>query len=152
MHPVLTADEELTRHAQAFLDRTLPKSEWTHKGHLAAASWLIASWGLARCEAEMPDLIRRYNDVTGVPNTDTEGYHHTITLASLRVIDHVRAELPNPHIPAQAGICTPLTLFHAVMNSSYAEKDWLFRHWRRETLFTPEARRDWVAPDVSPLF
>ena len=33
---------------------------------------------------EMPGLIRAYNESTGVPNTDTGGYHETITLASLR--------------------------------------------------------------------
>ena len=32
----------------------------------------------------MPALIRAYNEATGVANTDTDGYHETITLASLR--------------------------------------------------------------------
>jgi hypothetical protein len=34
--------------------------------------------------AEMPKLIRTYNEATGVANTDTSGYHETITLVSIR--------------------------------------------------------------------
>jgi hypothetical protein len=65
------------------LDRTLPKTEWTHAGHLAAAVWLLRH-PERDAMREMPGLIRAYNESTGVPNTDDGGYHETITVASLR--------------------------------------------------------------------
>jgi hypothetical protein len=35
--------------------------------------------------------------------------------------------------------------------SAQGRSDWLLARWRRETLFSVAARRDWVAPDLAPL-
>ena len=63
---------------------SLPKDEWTHAAHFAAVLWLLRRDGAAIVSREMPDLIRRYNVGTGGVNSDTEGYHETITQASIR--------------------------------------------------------------------
>jgi hypothetical protein len=123
------------------LDRTLPKTEWTHVGHFAAAVWLL--WQPDRnALREMPGLIRAYNEATGVPNTDDGGYHETITLASLRA---ARAWLA-----ARPGIA-----LHAALNellaSDYGRSDWLLAYWSRPVLFSVAARRGWVQPDLRPL-
>ena len=77
-------ESSVERHALRFLDRTLPKEEWTHEGHFAAALWLLRNRADLAGPDEMRELIMRYNDATGKPNTDSEGYHHTITRASMR--------------------------------------------------------------------
>jgi hypothetical protein len=43
----------------------------------------------------MPGLIRAYNEATNTPNTDTGGYHETITLASLRAARFMLAAHPD---------------------------------------------------------
>ena len=123
--------------------RTLPKAEWTHAAHFAAAVWLIRTLPEGGPERDMPDLIRAYNLSIGNENSDTAGYHETITRASLHVVRKV--------LSTHRGY-PPLDLAtNAVLDAGYADKDWLLKHWRRETLFSVKARRDWVEPDLQPL-
>ncbi len=78
-----SCDSEIDRVGRGLLDRSLPKAEWTHAGHFAAAIWVLRRPDMDAAR-DMPGLIRAYNEATGVHNTDSTGYHETITLASLR--------------------------------------------------------------------
>jgi len=78
-----TSDAEIEHIGRGLLDCSLPKIEWTHAAHFAAAFWLLRRSG-THAARDMPKLIRAYNAATGVPNTDSSGYHETITLGSLR--------------------------------------------------------------------
>lgn len=131
------------RTATAMIDRTLRKREWTHAAHFAAAIWILRNRpDLANPEA-FRLLITRYNEATGTPNTDTEGYHHTITVASLRAAADCLE---------RSGPATPLNVVLAdIMASELGGRDWILAYWRLETLFSVEARRDWVEPDLDPL-
>jgi hypothetical protein len=134
-------DDDIHRIGRAMADRTLPKPQWTHAAHFAAAFWCITHPTLV-AERDMPGLIRAYNEATGVPNTDTEGYHATITQASLRA---ARAWLAaHPHAPLSAALADLLA-------SPYGRSDWLLTHWTRPVLFSPDARRAWLAPNLQPL-
>ena len=134
----MPGDADIARIAHGLIDRSLPKTDWTHAAHFAAALWLVR----AGREVEMPARIRAYNTATGVANTDSSGYHETITLASLAV---ARAALAGA-VDAPLG-----EVLAAMMAARYGRSDWLFAHWTRGLLFTPEARRGWVAPDLTPL-
>jgi hypothetical protein len=81
--PHFLSDAEIEHIGRGLLDRSLPKIEWTHAAHFAAALWLLKQPEM-HAERDMPRMIRAYNEATGVPNTDTSGYHETITLGSLR--------------------------------------------------------------------
>ena len=78
-----TSDAEIEHIGRGLLDCSLPKIEWTHAAHFAAAFWLLRR-SEADAARDMPRLIRAYNVATGVPNSDSSGYHETITLGSLR--------------------------------------------------------------------
>ena len=139
----LSSDSDIERLALAMIACTLPKAEWTHAGHFAAALWLLRNRAqLAKPDA-MRGLIMRYNEATGTPNTDAGGYHHSITVASLRAAAwHLAKQRPD----------APLHLvLAALMASPQGRSDWLLAHWRRETLFSVAARRDWVALDLAAL-
>lgn len=138
-----SSDQDITHIGSGMLERTLPKPEWTHEAHWAAAVWLIRARPDIAPERDMPDLIRRYNLASGGENTDTAGYHETITQASLIAVRKVLATLP-----AETGLCDAT---NAVLDAGFDDRDWLLKHWRRETLFSVEARRRWVAPDLAPL-
>lgn len=139
----LRDDGAIEHFALRFIDRTLPKAEWTHAGHFAAALWLARH----RPELTAPDAIRAlitgYNEATGTPNTDTGGYHHTITLASMRA---AMAHLGNS--PADEPLHRVL---ESLLASALGHPGWLNSYWKRETLFSVEARRAWVEPDITPL-
>jgi hypothetical protein len=74
-----TSDDEVEVIGCGLLDLTLPKIEWTHAAHFAAALWFLARHPKLDLPRELPNIIRAYNDVIGVPNTDSSGYHETIT-------------------------------------------------------------------------
>ena len=133
-------DAAVARVGFGLIDRTLPKPEWTHAGHFAAALWLLRHEPEDVVRRRMPAMIRAYNEATGVANTDEGGYHETITLASIAA---ARAFLDAR--PASA----PL---HAVVDELMASRlgrpDWLLGFWSRARLFSVEARRSWVEPDL----
>jgi hypothetical protein len=114
------------------IDRTLPKAEWTHVAHLAAAVWVIAARPDLHPARDIPIVIRAYNEATGVPNSDTRGYHDTITQASLRAVRAFLAAQP-------AG--TPLhQVCNGLLASRYGDKRWPLLHWSEPLLFSPSAR------------
>ncbi len=139
----LTDDDDIARLAWAMMDCSLPKAEWTHAGHFAAALWLLRHRPDLAVPEAMRGLIMRYNEATGTPNTDGGGYHYSITNASLRAAAW--------HLAAH-GADVPLhEVLAALMTSAQGRSDWLLAHWQRETLFSVAARRDWVAPDLVAL-
>jgi hypothetical protein len=137
----ISSDADIERIGRGVLMRTLPKPEWTHAAHFAAAFWLLSRPDRDAMR-EMPGLIRAYNEATGVANTDSTGYHETITLASLRA---ARAWLnARPHEMLHASL-------RELLASDYGRSDWLLAYWSRPLLFSVEARRAWVEPDLRPL-
>lgn len=136
-------DDEIEVLAHAMIACALPKEEWTHAAHFAAALWLVHTRGEAAARADMPGLIRAYNESVGGRNTDTEGYHETITQASLTMAARALKA---------AGPEAPLTdALAALMAGPCGRSDWIFAYWTKDALFTPEARRAWIAPDLQPL-
>jgi hypothetical protein len=140
---LFTSDAEIDRIGLGFLDLTLPKPEWTHAAHFAAALWLLRHRPGLDLAAAMPGLIRRYNTATGVENSDTGGYHETITLASLRAARAFAAPYP-PDAPLHEALS-------ALMASPLGAPGWLEAYWSKSRLTSVEARRRWVEPDLKPL-
>jgi hypothetical protein len=137
----LDSDAAIEGIARGLMDRTLPKAEWTHAAHFASACWLLRHPQIEAMR-EMPAFIRAYNEATGVANTDTSGYHETITVASLRA---ARAWLA-------ARSSLPLhEVLRCLLASELGRSDWLFRYWSREILFSVAARRSWIEPDLRAL-
>ena len=87
--PRLFADDAAIRSVgERMLACTLPKAEWTHAAHFAAALWLMRYRPDLAPASAMPGLIRAFNEAVGGVNSDTAGYHETITqcfLAGVRV-------------------------------------------------------------------
>jgi endonuclease III len=136
------SDEEVAAIGLGVLELSLPKPRWTHAAHFAVALWLISRRKDLDASRAMPGFIRAYNEATGVANTDTDGYHETITQASLRAARSFL--LQNP---AQSLFET----CNALMASPLGKSDWLLAYWTRARLFSVEARRNWVEPDLKPL-
>jgi hypothetical protein len=144
VHPIrLFADDAAVRRVAAgLLARTLPRPEWTHEAHLAACTCLVLEYPDFAPERELPDLIRRYNESVGGVNDDTQGYHETITQAYIRV---VRAHC------AGFGEGSLAECVNALLTSERGDRAWLLRFYSRARLFSLEARRTFVAPDLMPL-
>ena len=90
----------------------------------------------------MPGYIRAYNEATGGANTDTSGYHETITQASIRAARAFLSSAPSEPV---------FVTCNALMRSRLGQPDWLLEYWTRTRLFSVEARRAWLEPDIRPL-
>lgn len=136
------SDDEVIAIGHGLVTRTLPKSQWTHAAHFATALWLLARHPEIDVFRTIPALIRSYNEATGVPNTDTSGYHETITQASIRAARAFLSERPQKRL---------FETCNELMSSPYGKSDWLLAYWSQPRLFSVQARREWIEPDVQPL-
>lgn len=136
-----SSDADIERIGRGIIDRSLPKAEWTHAAHFAAAFWLLRSPDRDALR-EMPGFIRAYNEATGTPNTDTGGYHETITVASLRASSSWLSA--RPHASLHSAL-------EELLLSPFGRSDWLLTYWTRPVLFSVAARRAWIEPDLKPL-
>lgn len=137
-----TSEDEIFEIGYGLIHRTLPKSAWTHAAHFAAVIWLLARYPEIDVVHRLPGLIRAYNEATGVANTDTSGYHETITLASIRAASSFLARASG----------RPLFMTcNELMASPLGRSEWLLVYWSRSRLFSVEARRAWVDPDIQCL-
>ncbi len=142
MTPIYRTEADVERVGLGLLDRSLPKPEWSHAGHFAATLWLLRHRPDLALETAMPPLIRAYNEATGVANTDTGGYHETITLASIAA---ARAFL------ARQGGAPLHEAMERLMAGPLGRPEWLLAYWSKATLFSVCARQRWIEPDLAPF-
>jgi hypothetical protein len=138
-----TSDAEIEHLGEGLVDCTLKREEWTHEAHLAATTYLLLRRPDIDLDKELGAIIRRFNESVGGVNSDTEGYHETITRAFLH---GVRLFL------SEADTSGPLhELINGLLMSPMGRRDWPLRFYSRELLFSVEARRHFVEPDVAAL-
>ncbi len=130
------------RLAVAFGECRLPKAEWTHEAHLRVGLWHLLRDPPGAALDRLRDGIRRYTLATGGANTDTSGYHETITRFYVCAIGRFLAAADRTR--------TVDDLADDLVRAC-GDKVLPLRHWPRERLMSPEARREWVEPDLLPL-
>lgn len=139
--PRLFSDNAAIRRiGEGLLARNLPREEWTHEAHLAACLWLLTERPDFAIETELPGSICRYNESVGGVNDDTQGYHETLTQL---YIAGVREWL--------CGDDTSVTLVervNALLRSATGHRSWPLTLYSHELLFSIEARRTLIAPDL----
>ena len=137
------SDAEIERIGEGLLARDLPRADWTHEAHLAATTYLLTRRPDINIDIELPNIIRSYNESVGTPNNDSEGYHETITRAFLH---GVRLFL------SEADAEEPLhELVNELLLSPMGRRDWPLRCYSPARLFSVEARRNFVPPDIAPM-
>jgi hypothetical protein len=138
----LTSDAEVSAIGAGLRDKTLTKAQWTHAAHLTAGLWVVTSHLPGEALPAIREMIRRFNEHVGVKNTETDGYHETITAASIRAIEAFRSDRPDLKLHQ---ICNEL------LSSYLADPKWLLGYWSRDRLFSVEARHEWTEPDLKSL-
>ncbi len=119
--------------ASGLRQRTLARREWTHAGHLLACISLIRRHGPAEALRTLREAIPAYNTATGVANTSTSGYHDTITVYYVWIVDRLMANGSDPT---------------AVLTDPAVARGALRRWWDTETLMSPAARAAWLPPTL----
>ena len=145
--PALTAapfaaDADVATFMAAFSDGSLPRHAWNHRAHLTVA--LTVARRLTALE-RLPAIRRAilgYNAAVGIESTPDSGYHETLTVFYMQVV-----ELHVLRYPTPASIAEDANLLHA----EWGDRELPLRHYSRERLFSREARAGWLAPDLRPL-
>jgi hypothetical protein len=138
---MFTNMRDITAFIQEFEGCTLPKDRWTHHAHLVVALWYLTHHTPDEALDIVRQRIRTYNEATDTPNTDSGGYHETLTRFFLQgVLDHI-AQLGDDSLPISLA---------KLLQSPLGNKDWPLRFYSRERLFSVEARQHWVEADRSP--
>ena len=125
-----------------FHEGAVPASEFTHAAHLIVGLWHAATLDQAIALTRMRAGILRLNAAHGTPNSDTRGYHETITRFYMQVVSrHVARE-------GRAGDWAERANRFV---ARYGSRELPLAHYSEARLKSAEARYGWVEPDVKPL-
>lgn len=127
-------DEDFLR---AFEDLSFPADQFRHREHIRVAWLYLKSTDAARAAERMAAGIRRFANHHGA----TQKYHHTQTLAWMRLVAAALVETPESH---------SFTQFLAE-HAELADKDLLKKYYSPELLQSKRAKEGWVEPDLQPL-
>lgn len=135
-------ESEIRGIGEGLLDRSLPIEAWTHEAHLAACLWLIVERPDVDIDRELRSIIGGFNEAKGGVNSDTVGYHETITRCFVAGVRHWVLRCDRPGLPDRV---------NGLLQAEEGSRDWPLRFFTRERLFSVEARRGWVEPDRESL-
>jgi hypothetical protein len=139
--PRFVAEDAEVRHiGEGLIGCTLTRAEWTHEAHLAACLWVIVERPDVVPELELGDIIRRFNVSVGGVNSDTEGYHETITKIYIRGVRAFLARADERMSLAEK--------VNGLLLAEEGRREWPLRFYSRERLFSRAARLGWIEPDV----
>ena len=112
-------------------------AEFRHHQHLAVVVWYVANLPYADAIEKMKRGIQRLAARYG-----KSGYHETVTEFWLRM---VRGFLPEGERTESIVVVTNQLI------AKYADKNLILDYYSAELLASPEAKSDWVEPDLKPL-
>jgi hypothetical protein len=142
MTPLPTTEVEIDGFLAAFESGTLPKERWTHAAHLLAGACYVHRLGQALAIDHMRQCVRRYNEAVGGKNTATSGYHETITVFWIKVLDTLFVQ------------ARPIARerFAALAVERYAAQRDLFRRFYNfDVIASAEARAVWMPPTLEEI-
>lgn len=130
---------------EAFLARfeacEIPLEEWNHKAHLRVAWTYLRRFGLEGAIERMRAGIPRFNASKGIADGLDHGYHDTLTVAWLKILD----AMMRTH-GAEADATTFLDK-HTQLHSKVV----LRLYYSRDRIMSWDAKRAFVEPDLAPL-
>jgi len=141
--PTLPVTEhEINVFLTEFEGGTLPKAEWTHAAHLLTGACYVHALGREAAVGKMRECVRRHNESVGTKNTETSGYHETITVMWIRLLDGLRQEARSMERAAFAALAVERFEPHRAAFREYYDFD---------VVASTEARRFWVEPTLKSL-
>ena len=120
---------------------TLPKAAWTHAAHVGMAAYIAFDHGEDEAFALTKEGILHHNQCVGTPNTDTSGYHETLTRFWCATVgDFVRS----------GGFASRLEAVRAAVERFGADRDRHTLFYSTDVVGDTKARREWITPDRAP--
>lgn len=137
MRPLPETETEIHAFLAAFEAGTLPKEEFTHAAHILTGACYVHQLGETAAIDHMRICIRHFNESVGGKNTDTSGYHETITIFWIKVLAALHGR--NASLERAA--------FAALAVEAYKGRRDLFREFYDfDLVASTDARREWLPP------
>ncbi|MDW3191787.1 MAG: hypothetical protein R8G66_05460 [Cytophagales bacterium] len=134
--------QEIEALIKGFEDGTWPAAEWTHHCHIYMALWYLSKMPLAKASFQIKEGIRQYNVSQGGENTETSGYHETISEFYIRILQYYIE---------QTDFAAADRHWIKLKDQPFMDKDFPFRFYSKDHLMNPEARAFWQVPDLLPI-
>ena len=130
-------DDSLAELVEKFEACTWPYERWTHRAHLGVGTWYLSRMSHDEALLRIRHHIQLYNRTVGDPT----GYHETITRLFLRRIARKLKERNDA------------TSLPQIVDELHRDCDmaWILRYYSSARVWSPEARREWMEPDVREL-
>ena len=142
----MTADHYTEEEIEALIERfeagELPKAEWTHAAHLVVAICYSLKHEREQAMNLVREFIIRHNESVGTLNTDSSGYHETITGFWMWLAASFLERNKNLN---RAEAC------NVFIRSEYGGSRYPLNYYSEELLFSVRARKEWVLPDIKTL-
>ena len=132
-----------------------PYEAWDHRAHIRMAFLYLCALPFDGALERIRSGIQAYNRAKDVPEGLTRGYHETLTVGWARLV--VGAILDDAAAGrASAGgrdpaTPTPESRAFCDRHPELLDTRRLDRHYTTERLWSPEAKRDFIEPDLEPL-
>lgn len=128
-----------------FTSGSMTRERFNHRAHLCVGLYHLSNPWLddeASAAQRVRDAILAFNEKVGAVQTETSGYHETITLFYVRIIRHFLAARK----PTE-----PFDTLADALFAQWGDPKLPLEYWSKERLMSWEARRAWLAPDIQPL-
>ena len=112
--------DQIERLVDTFEAGTLSRKVWTHTAHFIVGLWYVLHHDFEAALDKMRRGIMAYNEASGVANTDSSGYHETITVFYLGAI--------RDFLERHKGKSSYVTLFSKLVEDFCLGKRFTIRH------------------------
>ena len=133
-----STEEDILRLVEQFEACSIPRNEWKHREHLVVALYYVSKFDLDAATKRMRrGILRLLEHGFGVDLEKEMPYHETLTIFWMNAVHDfwtVRRDRPLCEIAADM-IAT-------------LDKDYPLEFYTREYLFSDDARKRFVAPDL----
>lgn len=135
-YPFVATRDVFAAFVAAWESGTLPREAWSHAAHVAIGACYAVRFGDAALNRTRESILR-YNAAVGVENTDTSGYHETLT----RFWATVLAGTVRGCADEWQAACRAVERYGE-------DRDLHTLFYSFDVVHSVEARRRWIAPDV----
>ena len=133
-------EAEIDAFISEFEGGTLPKELWTHSAHLFTGACYVHMLGEEPAIERMRLCIKRYNESVGGKNTETSGYHETITIAWIKLLTRLWRE-SSPMARADFA--------RLAVERFSGDREIFRRYYAFDLVNSVEARRGWIPPTLA---
>lgn len=136
----MTSDAEFIA---AFEAQKWPLERWHHRDHIRLAYLYLRAHPFEEAAAKLRSGIKAHNAAHGIPDGPTMGYHETMTIAWLRLVEAMLIEYGPPPDGTGEAFCDA--------HPELSQKQTLRLFYSKDRFLSPEAKATFIEPDLASL-